>query len=157
MHKWRRLVCALGVFVFFCGFTGQSVRADGSVSSSNMGYGAANLEEFRYFQSVYGSITHQASAFASTHTVNPPARCSFPYEMSVSSQARSCCFTLAATGEKVLSALPSRKYCSARINLPCASTSRPTITWIRWTFTRYPAARSSAASATGHAGRQIDL
>jgi len=52
MHKWQRLVRALGVFVFFCGFAGQSVRADGSVSSSNLGYGAANIEEFRYFQSV---------------------------------------------------------------------------------------------------------
>ena len=51
MREWQRLVSALGVFVF-CGFAGQSVRADGSVSSSNMGYGAANIEEFRYFQSV---------------------------------------------------------------------------------------------------------
>jgi hypothetical protein len=52
MHTWRRLVRALGAFVFFCGFAGQSVRADGSVSSSNMGYGAATLDAFRQFRSV---------------------------------------------------------------------------------------------------------
>jgi hypothetical protein len=46
------LVRALSVFVFFCDFAGQTVRADGSVSSTRMGYGAANIEEFRYFQSV---------------------------------------------------------------------------------------------------------
>src|SRR5215475_7451374 len=52
MLKWQRLVSALGVFVFFCSFAGQLARADGSVSSTRMGYGAANIEEFRYFQSV---------------------------------------------------------------------------------------------------------
>ena len=52
MQTWQRLVRAFSVLVFFCGFAGQSVRADGSVSSSRMGYGAANIEEFRFFQSV---------------------------------------------------------------------------------------------------------
>ena len=52
MYQWQRLVRALSVFVLFCGSAGQSVRADGSVSSSKMGYGAANIEEFRFFQSV---------------------------------------------------------------------------------------------------------
>jgi hypothetical protein len=52
MHKWQRLVRALGVLVFFCGFAGQSARADGSVSSLGMGYGAPNLAVFAQFQSV---------------------------------------------------------------------------------------------------------
>jgi len=63
MHKWQRLVSALGVFVFFCGFAGQSVRADGSVSSTNMGYGASNLTEFRHFQSVIGQYNASGERF----------------------------------------------------------------------------------------------
>ena len=63
MHKWQRLVRALSMFVFFCGFAGQSVRADGSVSSSNMGYGASNIEEFRYFRSVIGQYNASGERF----------------------------------------------------------------------------------------------
>src|ERR1700739_4461816 len=63
MHKWQRLVSALGVFVFFCGFAGQSGRADCSVSSTNMGYGASNLTEFRHFQSVIGQYNASGERF----------------------------------------------------------------------------------------------
>ena len=52
MQRCQRLVRALGVFVFFCGFAGQLARADGSVSSINMGYGAPSLAAFAHFLSV---------------------------------------------------------------------------------------------------------
>lgn len=153
MHKWQRLVRALGVFAFFCGFAGQSVRADGSVSSTNMGYGASNLTEFRHFQSVIGQYNASGERFRIDSHCQSACTMFLSIRNVWSSQARSCCFTLAATGERVLSALPSRKKCSALITLPCAGTSLPTISWTRWSFIRYPAAKSSAASATGHAAK----
>jgi hypothetical protein len=52
LHKWLRLVRALGVLFFFCGFGGQSACADGSVSSLHMGYGAPNLAAFTQFLAV---------------------------------------------------------------------------------------------------------
>ena len=52
MHRWQRLVRALGVFVFFCSFAGQLARADGSVSSLGMGYGARDQAAFGRFLAV---------------------------------------------------------------------------------------------------------
>lgn len=52
MHKWQGLVRALGVFAFLCGSMGHSARADGSVSSLGMGYGAPSLAAFAQFLSV---------------------------------------------------------------------------------------------------------
>ena len=55
MHKWQRLVCALGALAFFCtfcGFAGQSAYADGSVSSLAMGYGARDQAAFGRFLAV---------------------------------------------------------------------------------------------------------
>ena len=55
MHKWPRLVRALGALGFlytFCGLAGQSAYADGSVSSLRMGYGAPNQAVFAQFQAV---------------------------------------------------------------------------------------------------------
>src|SRR5215467_14483196 len=63
MHRWQRLVRALGVFVFFCGFAGQLARADGSVSSLKMGYGAIDLTEFRHFRSVIGAYNASGERF----------------------------------------------------------------------------------------------
>ena len=63
MHKWQLSVRALGVFIFFCGFAAQPVRAEGSVSSTRMGYGAANIEEFRHFQSVIRQYSASGERF----------------------------------------------------------------------------------------------
>ena len=52
MHNRRRLVRALAFFLTFCGFTGQSAYADGSVSSLGMGYGARDQAEFGRFLAV---------------------------------------------------------------------------------------------------------
>src|SRR5262245_13178838 len=52
LHKCHRLVRALGVLVFLCGFAGQSARADGSVSFLRMGYGAPNQAVFAQFLAV---------------------------------------------------------------------------------------------------------
>ena len=52
MHNRQRLIRALAFFFAFCGFTGQSAHADGSVSSSGMGYGAPSLAAFEQFLSV---------------------------------------------------------------------------------------------------------
>ena len=58
MHNGQRLIRALAFSFAFSGFMGQSAYADGSVSSSSMGYGAATIEEFRYF----GSVIRQYNA-----------------------------------------------------------------------------------------------
>ena len=52
MHNWQRLVCALAFFCTFCGLTGQSAYADGSVSSLGMGYGAPDQAAFGRFLAV---------------------------------------------------------------------------------------------------------
>ena len=55
MHRWQRLVRALGALGFlctFCGIAGQSAYADGSVSSLRMGYGAPNAYAFAQFLAV---------------------------------------------------------------------------------------------------------
>ncbi len=52
LHNRQRLVRAFAFFFVFCGFTGQSAYADGSVSSSGMGYGAPSLAAFAQFLSV---------------------------------------------------------------------------------------------------------
>jgi len=55
LHKWQRLVRALGALAFFgafCGFAGQSAYADGSVSSLGMGYGAPDRAAFARFLAV---------------------------------------------------------------------------------------------------------
>jgi hypothetical protein len=55
LHKWPRLVRALGALGFlytFCGLAGQSAYADGSVSSLRMGYGAPNQAAFAQFLAV---------------------------------------------------------------------------------------------------------
>jgi hypothetical protein len=55
LHKWQRLVRALGALAFLCafyGFAGQSAYADVSVSSLGMGHGAPNEGEFARFQTV---------------------------------------------------------------------------------------------------------
>jgi hypothetical protein len=58
MHNGQRLIRALAFSFAFSGFMGQSAYADGSVSSTNMGYGAATIEEFRHF----GSVIRQYNA-----------------------------------------------------------------------------------------------
>jgi hypothetical protein len=52
LHNWQRLVCALAFFCTFCGLTGQSAYADGSVSSLAMGYGAPDQAAFARFLAV---------------------------------------------------------------------------------------------------------
>jgi hypothetical protein len=55
LRKWQRLVRALGGLAFFCtfcGLAGQSAYADGSVSSSGIGYGAPNQAVFGQFLAV---------------------------------------------------------------------------------------------------------
>jgi hypothetical protein len=55
LHKWQRLVRAVGAVAFFytcCGFAGQSAYADGSVSSLRMGYGAPDQAAFARFLAV---------------------------------------------------------------------------------------------------------
>jgi hypothetical protein len=55
LHKWQRLVPALGRLAFlyiFCAFAAQSAHADGSVSSLGMGYGARNQAAFAQFLAV---------------------------------------------------------------------------------------------------------
>ena len=52
MHNLPRLVRALAFFCTFCGFTGQSAYADGSVSSLGMGYGAPDQAAFGRFLAV---------------------------------------------------------------------------------------------------------
>jgi hypothetical protein len=55
LHKWQRIVRALGRLAFlyiFCAFAGQSAYADGSVSSLRMGYGAPNQAVFAQFLAV---------------------------------------------------------------------------------------------------------
>ena len=52
MHNRQRLVRTLAFLFAFCGFTGQSAYADGSVSSSGMGYGAPTAAAFEQFLSV---------------------------------------------------------------------------------------------------------
>jgi len=52
LHKWQRLVRALGLLFFLFGVAGQSAWADGSVSSLHMGYGARNQAEFAQFLAV---------------------------------------------------------------------------------------------------------
>jgi hypothetical protein len=52
LHRWQRLVRALGALVVFCGFAEKSACADGSVSSLHMGYGAPNQAVFAQFLAV---------------------------------------------------------------------------------------------------------
>jgi hypothetical protein len=55
LHKWQRLVGALGALAFvlaFCGFAGQPAYADGSVSSLGMGMGARDQAAFGRFLAV---------------------------------------------------------------------------------------------------------
>ena len=52
MNRWHRLARALGFLFVFCSQAGQSAYADGSVSSLNMGYGAATPAEFDHFLAV---------------------------------------------------------------------------------------------------------
>ena len=53
MQKWKRLVRASGALgFFFCGITGTSAYADGSVSSLHMGYGAPDMAAFARFLNV---------------------------------------------------------------------------------------------------------
>jgi hypothetical protein len=55
LHKWQRLVRALGrlaLLYIFCAFAEQSAYADGSVSSLRMGYGAPNQAVFGQFLAV---------------------------------------------------------------------------------------------------------
>ena len=53
MQKWKRLVRASGALgFFFCGITGTSAYADGSVSSLRMGYGAPDMAAFARFLNV---------------------------------------------------------------------------------------------------------
>jgi hypothetical protein len=58
MHTGQRLIRALAFSFAFSGFMGQSAYADGSVSSTKMGYGASTIEEFRFF----GSVIRQYNA-----------------------------------------------------------------------------------------------
>ena len=55
MHRWQRLVHALGALGLlgtFCGLAAQPAYADGSVSSLRMGYGARDQYAFGKFQNV---------------------------------------------------------------------------------------------------------
>lgn len=55
LHKWQRLVRALGRLAsvcIFCAFAGQPALADGSVSSLRMGYGAPDQAAFARFLAV---------------------------------------------------------------------------------------------------------
>jgi hypothetical protein len=55
LHKWQRLLRALGALGFlctFCGLAGQPAYADGSVSSLGMGYGAPDQAAFARFLNV---------------------------------------------------------------------------------------------------------
>jgi hypothetical protein len=55
LHKWQRLLRALGALVFlctFCGLAAQPACADGSVSSLRMGYGAPDQAAFGRFLNV---------------------------------------------------------------------------------------------------------
>jgi len=63
MHNRRRLIRALAIFFAFCGFTGQSAHADGSVSSSGMGYGARDQAAFAQFLAVIGQYNASGERF----------------------------------------------------------------------------------------------
>jgi hypothetical protein len=66
LHKWQRLVRALGRLAFVCifaAFAGQPAYADGSVSSLRMGYGAPTQAVFAQFLAVIQQYSASGERF----------------------------------------------------------------------------------------------
>lgn len=66
MNNWQRSARALGtlgLILVLCGLTGHQARADGSVSSLHMGYGAPNAQVFDQFLAVIAQYNASGERF----------------------------------------------------------------------------------------------